>query len=186
LKRLSILIFAITASTAAAGTIGFDPTLRIVDPAVSTSTTFDLRITDATAPTYIAFTAVIGSDDLSLTLWEWAPGISAICPGGVCNAPTVPGFYPSDIKIGFSVAESSVPIDEILGTLTVDVTGLAPGDYTVVIDPIRDTGFSAFSTPFDEEPISGVGRVRVVPEPATALLLGLGGLFALTRRRSKP
>jgi|GEM_PF-2524140 len=181
IKRTVVLALAMMSSSVSAGTVAFDPPVQIVDPSVSTLASFQLSLSSATVPTFIAFTAVLGSDDLVLTDWQPGPVFPGTCPVGGCDLPPSTSFYPSSFKIGFSIDPSPVPLGELLGTLTVDAASLAPGDYAVVIDPDRDTGFSALTTPFGEEPISGVGIVRVVPEPASLILLGIGGFCAYLR-----
>ena len=87
--------------------------------------------------------------------------------------------------------------------MRVDLAGLAPGDYTIRLDGPAGLGSDAAGTvggqPIDSfaaappdvakvtyDPASGVVlNVRSVPEPAAALLLGIGlATLAVCRRRS--
>jgi hypothetical protein len=69
----------------------------------------------------------------------------------------------------------------LMGMLTVDATGLPEGSYAVgVYNPSSVLANTARA----EDPLSGEGVVRVIPEPATLALLGVGGLAFLRRRRS--
>jgi len=68
-----------------------------------------------------------------------------------------------------------------IGNITVDAAGLGLGTYSVEVrggdSVLTDTAATADS-------LVGSGLLNVVPEPATLMLLGIGGLAALRRRRS--
>ena len=65
-----------------------------------------------------------------------------------------------------------------------DATGLGPGSYELVIDPAFDQyNFVTWVTP--TESLIGLGRVEIVPEPATLALLGFASLAVVCRRTSR-
>ena len=65
-----------------------------------------------------------------------------------------------------------------------DTTGLGPGSYELVIDPaFKEHNFVTWVTP--TESLIGLGRIEIVPEPATLALLGIASLAVVARRRTR-
>jgi len=173
---------ALAVSAAPGGTVSFDPPVREVDPSISTVTTFEVGIGASTVGSFDAIDMIIGSDELALTDWE--PNYP--CPFGIpCWQSD--DAYPSAIKFGF-FGPSNPAAGFQLGTLTVDAAGLPVGTYTVHVDAARDGGRSLISGGGESEPLYGVGTVQVIPDPATAVLLGLAVLVIGCRRgpRAEP
>jgi hypothetical protein len=76
------------------------------------------------------------------------------------------GFYPQDVFVGGNNA-SSVGRTILLGSATIDTTGLAEGPYAVRIDAdLRPDRLSALSLAGVREDLSGVGVFAVVCPPA--------------------
>jgi hypothetical protein len=61
-----------------------------------------------------------------------------------------------------------------VGAITLDASGLSPGDYEVFVDSDLDFGTSSLGLGTAGEPLFGSAVVRVLPEPATLALLGVG------------
>ncbi len=182
MKRVALVAvpLVLAVSSARGGTIGFDPPIQVVDPSIDTQVVFDLTVESLVQmASFNAFDLVTGSDDLAVVRWELALPYDCFD----CESRPV-GFYPSDLKFGWFGLAQQIGEGTLLGVLTVDVTGLAPGEYTVVVDPIRDGGLSTVTLGVQSEPMSGAGKVVVIPEPATMTLLGLGGYLSLLRRRT--
>ena len=90
--------------------------------------------------------------------------------------------------MGGAALGNMIPLPMMVGTLTIDVPlGTIPGIYNIVVDNAAEANKVSkikVSTTQVIDPLSGVGPVSVIPEPATLALLGLGGLVALRRRRT--
>jgi len=94
--------------------------------------------------------------------------------------------------IAFAAMENPYVIDEYVGDLIVTLDLTVPPDWmpaqetvkiTVVPDPLLP--FASWTN--FEFPTATVGdpfTLRIIPEPATLVLLGIGGIAALRRRRS--
>lgn len=90
-------------------------------------------------------------------------------------------MYPQDVFVGgYLSAPSSDPWT--VGTLTLGTTGLPIGDYGIVVDGGTD-GLSGLYLGAAKDTLMGSATVHVTPEPAALVLLGIGGLAALRRRR---
>jgi len=106
------------------------------------------------------------------------------------------GFGGVDLGIGGNnVTDPGWSAPLIVGTLTVDTSSLTLGDTREIqIDANWEDAnygfFASYVLPFggqpfvDEEALSGgLGTFTMIPEPVTLVLLGLGGVAALRRRR---
>jgi hypothetical protein len=177
LASFTTAAFAFFSSFTFGGTIVFDPPTALVDPSTSVSTaTFDVSTASSQAPAVDSVDIIIGSDDLRFVpeLWEsYAPWHTLIppCDPGPCvdSEMYVGGFAPSPV----------VPPTRF-GRLTVDTAGLAPGNYTVLVDSTRDH-FSAVGLSGVGEAVFGVGHVTVVPEPSIVVLLIVGVVVVVGR-----
>ena len=88
----------------------------------------------------------------------------------VTVASLLPSSFPS-VNLG---------VPAVLGTLTTPA-GLGAGDFLA-----NDFGlFNAAGDGFFSGEITETANVVPIPEPTTAVLLGMGGMAVLTRRRSR-
>ena len=93
-----------------------------------------------------------------------------------------------EFKVGGAALGNTIPLPMQIGTLTITAPmDLLEGPYSVDVDTsleankvskIKVSGTTVI------DPLLGSGAVHVVPEPATLALLGIGGVFALRRRRT--
>lgn len=162
-------------AVAYAGTVSFEPQERVVDPAVSTRTTFEVVISETPLGTFESVDLILGSDDLQITEWEFA--FFVICDFGACADPA--GVYPSDLQFGWFGPPVLPPFH--LGTLTVDASGLGRGTYSVIVDAQRDGGRSTLALGTNIDTLFGSATVTVIPEPATLALLAIGAVFSFHR-----
>ena len=107
-------------------------------------------------------------------LFDSDPSLTNGCSGprvefGSCGAWTPYGFYPPNVFISMTGARNFYPL------------GSRPDNVRIVLGAIVD-----FDLLFYTADVFSVWSPSVVPEPSTALLLGLGltGLAAKGRRRS--
>ena len=93
--------------------------------------------------------------------------------------------YTNDVTIG-GTSSTDVGTSIVVGQATFKTAGLAVGIYYADVDPTAagDDGWSMLSLGAETEPISGRGEVRIIPEPASLMLLGLGAAVGFRRRRA--
>jgi hypothetical protein len=108
----------------------------------------------------------------------FAPNNSAPGTAVISNGESVNDYLDHSITTG----SGTVAADGGLYIATVDATGLDGTQF--VVDSFQDFFGFPFPTDFAGLPATqGSGTITVTPEPASALLLGLAGLF-LRRRRA--
>ena len=182
MKKVAVvaLFVGFVSSNALGGLVTFDPSGTSIDRTVDAPVfTVDMYAGQTTLDTFDAVDFVVGSNDgLDLTDFVIDPSVTAFF--STINNPG-PGIYGDDIKVGWFGTPNQP--GAILGTLTVDTTGLADGIYDLVINADIDGGQSKFTSGLDVDMVMGEHRVVITPEPATLSLLGLAALGFLRRRR---
>lgn len=191
---VALSVVALANSSTLGGVVAFDPLVQEVDLSGDTRTTFEVSIASLdTMTSFNAFDIVLGSDNLEIVSWAWDswsglfddPGY--VCSPGPCPWPM--GIYSSDLLVGWPLLGGQLVPPLLLGLLTVDATGLAMGQYTVMVDPGRDGGLSMVGLQGGAfEPLNGIGLVRVIPDPGTLTLLALAtmGLGRVATAKRSP
>lgn len=170
----SSFLLAVTYCTPAAfgGLVTFSPDPAFVSPTTTPQVEIAVSVTPTEANSMVSLDMVIGSYDIDIVSFEYSPLFNFDSIFKV--EPQDFGYYPHDIYVGgfLSTPQSSV----FVGTLTVNLEGLPPGLYELVVSTESD-GFSGIADPLgNPEPLTGYGRI-IIPEPRGLLLLTLAALF---------
>lgn len=181
---VSIVCLAFMGSTVLAGTVSFDPSAVGVMP--GEDAVYDVYVQTSDLGSFDTVSMLLGSHDgLAMTV-EYDAAFEASCSLPPA-APTAFFVYTTDLNFGgnnFGMWQAPL----LVGTLTIDTTGLAEGSYQFGVSSAYETdtigsGLSSLAAGFDAEPLEGMGTLRVLPEPATLSMLAIGGLLAAFRRR---
>ena len=167
------------------GTATFIPS-DVYVPA-GTPAIFDIEITSGVG-NFDAADLLIGSDDLATPVPSITAGDFAYHPdwnaafASVTTPVYATGMFGYDYFVQVGGGNSTpVGASVMLGTVTLDTTGVPNGDYYVRID--SNDGFSELALAGAGEDLSGYGIIHI-PEPGSLALLGLGMVVGLRRRRA--
>jgi hypothetical protein len=192
MKNLMAMATAVllTASTVFGGSATFVATSPGSDTVLlnsGTPATLDVTVATASLPNIDSVDLVIGwnrTQDLTFaysaafvaamtTYLQNPPYDESLYPAGYTNS-----MYMSGAKNG-GIGATSI----LVGTLTLQTTGLALGDYPVTVSYATDTT-SQLAYQGTNDSLNGTGTIHVVPEPASLMLLGLSAAAGLRRRRA--
>lgn len=158
--------------------------------AAGTPISADLTIAPSNLSSYDFAFMLIGSEDpvagLSFTYdSDWTNAFSSVDPPDVDSGEHL--GYTHDVLLmsdnsPFGISFSSLAV----GTVVIDTTGMLPGVYDIRISNTTD-GVSELVSIGEgggaQEPIEGVMNFTILPEPATALIMLIGGISLLRRVR---
>jgi hypothetical protein len=173
----ALALLTITTVSPAASTT-FDPPL--VEVQAGTPALFDVYVAVESLSAFDAADILIGSNEVADLSFAYSPEWEAAMAGFVTPITYDSGVYGQDVFVGGFRVAGAIEGSLWVGTLTVDTAGLAVGDYPIVVDGVAD-GMSRLTLAGNWEPLSGMGTVRI-PEPATLVLLAIGGLVVARRR----
>ena len=176
----SLVCLAFASSAALGGIVTFDPEKATVQP--SEAAVYDIIVSSSDLGEFDTVAMVLGTDDPLAFSFDYAISFR------YSHYPPARFFiYTNDINFGGNNFNLwTAPL--LVGTLTIDTTGLAEGNYSFGVSSSEEAnrvgvGLSALGAGFNTEPLEGVGLLNIVPEPATLALLGVGSVALLRRRR---
>ncbi len=157
------LLASLSCACALGETVRFEPAIRTVDLGTGvTTTTFEVHVESTTGvATFNSIDLLIGSDNLVPSAFAFDAAFEANMDFE--NAEIIvdpPGYVSAIFAGGFAAAALTRPI--LVGTLTVDAAGLAPGDYMVEVNADKDGGASVIALLTNLDPLFGSATVTVV------------------------
>ncbi len=195
MKKVAVLVLVAVSSgsSAFAGIVRFDPSEQDVVLGGDTTAMFDVYIDSSDMFAEDGFTGariVIDSDDLEFTGIELDPTFRAFWLLIILDQGLGP-WYKFDVDIGVinlfgTPIAAWMDFPALVGTISVDASGLGLGEYHIIVDSELDNGRSALANSnlgSDSEGLFGMATVNVIPEPTTLSLLGLAALGLISRLR---
>ena len=183
-RVVAVLAVVCLATSAFGGTVQFDPP-KVDLPHEGGLAKFDIVLHGDGV--FDAADIVIGSNDMPLGDFAYAQEFRDAMNSFVVDPPYWNnGIYASDVFVGgshYDTQDPTVGPDLRLGQVWVDATGLPKGEYYVHVNSDNDDALSTLWLEGVGEGLVGMGVVNVVPEPAAIVLLGLGAIGLLRRRK---
>jgi|GEM_PF-3172430 len=175
MKKVMILVFALLVPVATASAV---PTIDVGTIEVEegqAGQTVTISVTGGDAVYGVNF--YVGIDTIVL---DSAPTVQTGIFAGNNNGDVSAAFMGGVGMVTTTTQTGTVAANGILAEFTVSTVGVPQGLYALTLAPVAigvPTDFAGVAANITD------GFIKVTPEPASALLLGLGGLF-LRRRRA--
>jgi len=166
-----LLLVSVLVSPAFGGIVLFAPETIVVDRTQQEPGPMDVAVAligGGGSASWDAFEILFGSDDVVIT--------DFVSPHP--NQPFIQefGYYANELFVSVYLSVSTS--QPVVATLSFDLGGLVDGEYSVLVDSVRDDGISALISQGTADPLNGSLPIRIVPEPTTCLLL-LAGLLTI-------
>ena len=152
--------------------------------------TYEVHITASSIDPFNSTDIIFASDDLLFSAWAFSDAfVAATSFRAESDTPNQISGVLDEYKVGgVNLGGNLIPVPIMVGTLTIIVPAdLAIGTYNVFVDNAREANgvskVSSSTAGADPDPLFGLGTVNVTPEPTTLVLLGVGAVVALRRRR---
>ncbi len=164
MKVVSVsFLMSLSCACALGETVRFEPASRTVDLGTGvTTTTFEVHVESTIGvASFNSIDLLIGSDSLVPSAFAFDAAFEADMD--FQNAEIIvdpPGYVAAIFAGGFAAAALTRPI--LVGTVTVDVAGLTPGDYVVEVNADKDGGASGVALLANLDPLFGSATVTVV------------------------
>ena len=156
------------------------------DVLAGTDAILNVTIAVETLAAFDGVDCIVGWHEAGDLTFEYHPDFIAATMIQLPPAYDEHAYYMNDAKLGGT--QFGAPISDttpiLMGTVTLETDGLAVGNYIVEINYAEDGNYSKLGLAGVTEELNGSGYVRVVPEPASLMLLGLGAAVGLRRRRA--
>ncbi len=186
--KVAALAVCLSASTVIATvTASFSPTSS-TSVLAGTPIGADISLSGSTLSSYDFAFILIGSEDpvagLSFTYDpDWTAAFANVDPPDIDSGEH--GGYTHDVLIMSDNNNNAITLSSIdMGNVVIDTTGMLPGVYEVRISNTTDDVSELVSIGEGQglqDPIEGSMSFTVLPEPATALIMLIGGVTLLRR-----
>lgn len=165
IASVAVTLIAGAASRLEAASAAFTP-LGSTDVEIGTPIQFEISVAVTNLPGFDAADVIIGSDSAADLTFVYSPAWTAAFAS--FNTPIYDvGFYAQSVFVGGNNAVS-VGASMVLGTVTIQTTGMAPGIHTMQVNHSTD-GFSALTLGGAPETLFGFANFHVHrPVPAVS------------------
>ncbi len=156
-STIAVILGGLMSSSLWAGAVTFTPVGPTAVDA-GTDIVMTLSVTSVSLASFDAADIIIGSTDAADIAFVYDTAWTSAFSNVTTPAFDV-GFYSQDVFVGGNNA-ASVGSTLVLGTITIDTTGMSGGSHQVVVDNATD-GFSRLALAGMTEPLTGAGIFQI-------------------------